>query len=152
MIVLNYEDPYNRLAYQTATSDEVDEALHRVVYGHDLLDVPGVYELVKEHFNNETLDRLSETRSCKPLDIASGLSVEDLERLMDSWEDMLECLDQGEELPTDPVPRNTEAGEVVLHADGFVEFEDNSRFDLATFAKKYDLPIHSSWTFPPGRG
>jgi hypothetical protein len=46
--------------YADLTSDKFDEILAEIINEQpaaSLLDIPGVYEAVSEHFNNEVLDR-----------------------------------------------------------------------------------------------
>ena len=48
--------------YDWVTDEMFDEKLREVAQDFDLLTVPGVYELVKEEFNNEVLKALEQDR------------------------------------------------------------------------------------------
>ncbi len=50
----------NRYAWVTA--DLFDAKLRELAEDADLLDIPGVYELVREYLNNEVLEALEEER------------------------------------------------------------------------------------------
>lgn len=51
--------------YDWVTTEMFDEALQELLSketGSDLLSIPGVYEVLSEHFNNEVLEKLEEKR------------------------------------------------------------------------------------------
>ena len=58
--------------YSQMTQEEFDEALEQVIYEEFfkmrengpglLLGVPGIYEILSEHFNNEVLERYDEMK------------------------------------------------------------------------------------------
>ena len=53
-----------RDAWAWVTTEMFDEALEKIVrnQGAGILSVPGVYEVLSEHFNNEVLDTLEAAR------------------------------------------------------------------------------------------
>jgi hypothetical protein len=54
------EDSKGRLCVhcvQSISNEGLEEALREVVKDEDLLSVPGVYEIVREHYNNEMLQK-----------------------------------------------------------------------------------------------
>jgi len=48
--------------YSWVTDEAFDEKLREIAQDYDLLTVPGVYELVREEFNNEVLEALEQDR------------------------------------------------------------------------------------------
>lgn len=51
--------------YSTVTDEEFKDALADLLNEHpaaSLLIIPGIYEILSEHFNNEILDRAIENR------------------------------------------------------------------------------------------
>ena len=54
----------DRGTWDWVTTEMFDEALEKIVrkHGAGILYVPGVYEVLSEHFNNEVLDTLEAAR------------------------------------------------------------------------------------------
>ena len=48
--------------FSWVTNEMFDAALRELCAKEDLLTVPGVYEIVQEHFNNDVLAKLEEER------------------------------------------------------------------------------------------
>lgn len=46
--------------YAWVTEEMFDEKLRDMVEGHDLIDIPGVYPIVREHLNNHVIKALKE--------------------------------------------------------------------------------------------
>ena len=49
--------------YSKMTQEDFDRILEQILkkmYASQLLDIPGIYKVVSEHFNNEVLDRWKE--------------------------------------------------------------------------------------------
>lgn len=63
------------MIYEWVTDEMFNDELEKIIEerGVEILNVPGVYEVLSEHFNNDVLERLER---CRKIELGEGVDDE----------------------------------------------------------------------------